>query len=104
MRPKEKASNPLIGLYFHTFQVEDETTLIYQGRVLANVTESMFLVETFSFLTGEGGRRSLVTLDQMHAEHWRFYITREEWHEAYADYDQHKRAERAEAVYRKERL
>lgn len=58
--------NSLVGSYFHSGWV-----LGWQGRVVAEVAPTVYLVETFSWIDGSAYNQTLIKLEDM--DDWVFY-------------------------------
>lgn len=78
----EVAKNPLVGKFFHRME-EDKTTIKNQGIVEAEVFPGHFLVQFFSFLTGEDTNMEIVPVANM--THWKFYNSNDEMNQAFRD-------------------
>jgi hypothetical protein len=75
--PKSKISPKIDGLegrHFHTFTPDDK--LHYQGHVLKKISEEFYLVEFFSWLSGEPTYQQIVPLKKM--ADWWFYASSED--------------------------
>ena len=78
--PIAGATHPLVGKFFHT-TAEDRTTIECQGMVEAEICPQHFLVQFFSFLTGDDTNMEIVAVANM--THWKFYNSADEMKEAY---------------------
>ena len=76
----EVSKHPLVGKFFHT-TAEDKTTIQFQGIVESEVRPEHFLVQYFSFLTGDDTHMEIVALAKM--TNWKFYHSADEMKEAY---------------------
>lgn len=79
--------NHLVGSFFHSYD-EKEEVLNWQGCVVAKVASEVYLIEHFSFLTGERTHQRLVKLEDMF--HWHFFDTIEDMNDAYDEYSRNK--------------
>lgn len=93
---KKKAnSNPdkFVGQYFHSFEYLNGVPVIkWQGKVLDEPSPGVFLIETYSWISGTAFDRRLVKLEQM--LEWRFYGDSDWLKEAWEDYDRERRSHR----------
>ncbi len=72
----------LVGKFFHTYKNDK---IHCQGKVLAEVTEGVFLVQLFDWTMGAETDQFLVTING--AAGWKFYSTHEDWIGGYKRYD-----------------
>jgi len=64
----EQTSNGLVGQFFHSI---DEGKIGWQGFVVSAPQAGWYLIQLFSWLTGEPSVRRLVRFEEM--ESWLFY-------------------------------
>lgn len=76
--PPPTVTAPLAVLVGHFFIVETEEG--WQGRVLSAVAPGAYLVQLYSWITGEPTCRRVVAVERM--LEWSFYVTESEWHAA----------------------
>lgn len=70
-------SNTLVGSFFHSFHIkEDETkTLEFQGQVVAEIADGIFLLELYSAIDGSPSCQVLFRVEELIGERWEFYDT-----------------------------
>lgn len=73
----------LVGKFFHT--LPDGRVIRDQGIILADLGQGYFVVERFQWITGSPSWHgtNVVHLSTMAADHWAFYVSQEEMHEAW---------------------
>lgn len=69
----------LVGKFFHSFK-DEERTVEWQGKVVAQIEPSVYLVETYSWIGGDVYTTELVRLESMFG--WCFYDSLREMKEA----------------------
>lgn len=92
-QPPKPLANGLVDRYFHVF--DGPRSVQYQGRIVARITEDVFLVELFEWFSGSRSGMRLVYLQSMisaesplgrDAGSWQLYDSAEEmisWYETY---------------------
>ena len=70
--------NILTGRFFHTLH---DGVINWQGEVLGQVHEDVFLVQLFEWVMGEPNIQKAVRLAEM--EEWVFYASQEEMNRSY---------------------
>lgn len=54
----------------------------WQGKILRQIRNGVFLVQLYSWASGEATSRALVTEARITEEEWFFYATLDDWHDA----------------------
>ena len=74
-----------VGLYGHSFKRADQgVRLHYQFKVQRCCAPELYVVQLFSWLTGDATTTETWSLDELHAPLTRLYDSREEWIQAAA--------------------
>jgi len=84
---KEFKEQKLIGQYFHTLQLDDDTgrlEVYNQGCIEGKVTDEVYICQLFSFVDGSATNSIVVRVDDM--KNWRFYKTKEDMNEYFEQY------------------
>ncbi len=76
----------LVGKYFHTFTGGDIKQVQIQGRVEEYIGTDFFLVNVYSFLTGEYSHSEIVSFTTMLRGGWLFYLDQDAMDESYQNY------------------
>lgn len=77
-------SHPLVGKWFHSYEVERPDVIRWQGQVLAAVSPDTFLVQLYEWFCGMPSKQVLVPLTEMLT--WAFYETERQKDEVYEQY------------------
>ena len=70
--------NKMIGQYFHSIE---KGKVKWQGCILSKPSKNMYLIQLFSWLSGEPTNRQLISIDKM--KDWLFYKDFEEMDYSY---------------------
>lgn len=95
------AASPLVGKWFHSVEGE---TIKWQGEILAKINDGLFLVQLFSWISGDITEQKLVRLEDM--LNWYFYDSNEIMNDRYYNrhrYDVEEKLKKEEA-FRLERI
>jgi hypothetical protein len=74
---KEMSRPPLVGKYFHSIE---DGKVKWQGKVVAELPGDRYLVQLFSWLSGDSTNREIINLGDM--ANWRFFSEHSAWIEA----------------------
>lgn len=101
--PESEVTEKLIGRFFHSLHKHEDGCEVaeWQGRVLAEASPGIYLVETYSWASGVPYLEYLVPISQMLG--WQFYPTSELMTDMYhrvldVRSDIHSRHERSDEV------
>ena len=73
---------PLIGKYFHSIEKKDGRDVVqWQGQVMQQISQEVYLVELFEWITGSDSYGKLVPLSDM--LQWQFYESNEQMNDWY---------------------
>jgi hypothetical protein len=71
-----KASkHPLVGKFFHSVEADKET-IKWQGRIIAEVSPGLFLVQLFDWIVGGESNQVIVPVSEM--AYWPIYDSADE--------------------------
>ena len=76
-------SGPLVGRYFHSIEKNDDgrNVVQWQGQVIEKISDEVYLVELFEWITGSDSYGKLVPLSDM--LQWQFYESNEQMNDWY---------------------
>lgn len=72
-KPRSASRSNLVGKWFHSMR---DGRINWQGKVLADVSDGMVLIQLFSFLDGEPTQQQIQPIAGM--SDWLFYDTNED--------------------------
>ena len=91
----EKKRNPLVGKFFHSIK-DDRETIEWQGEILSEPRDGLFLLQLFDWFIGADAEQMLVPIEDM--KYWNFYDTTDEMVRAYEKYCARREAREAIAA------
>ena len=75
-----KRKHGLVGLWFHSYEIDKNKKLNWQGQIVKKIAEDVYLVQTYSWIDGGESDLKLVKLQDL--MNWDFYNTDEEMRNA----------------------